>query len=69
MLPGLSEKRISQLTAGLPFALPRSVVDLYKWSEGLRPRSGMGKEFFPGMMALGSRVTQPGVVLGFLLGA
>src|SRR5262249_12734439 len=48
MLPGLSEAAIHSLSAKLPFALPRSVIDLYKWSEGLRPRTGVGNGFFPG---------------------
>lgn len=48
MLPGLSEKKFRELTAGLPFVFPRSVVDLYQWSEGLQPRSGIGNGFFPG---------------------
>src|SRR5688572_8249231 len=48
LLPGLSTERIRELTAPLPFVIPRSVVELYKWSEGLRPQSGVGNEFFPG---------------------
>jgi hypothetical protein len=48
LLPGLPESKIGPLTAGLPFVLPYSVVELYKWSEGLRPQSGVGNEFFPG---------------------
>lgn len=48
MLPGLTEPEIRHWTAHLPFVLPDSVVELYKWSAGLRPRSGVGNEFFPG---------------------
>jgi hypothetical protein len=48
LLPGLSERRIRELSAGLPFVLPRSVIDLYKWSEGVQPRAGIGNSFFPG---------------------
>jgi hypothetical protein len=28
--------------------LPRSVIELYKWSEGLQPSAGIGTDFFPG---------------------
>jgi len=38
MLPGLVEDNIRQMTAGLPLVLPDSVIELYKWSEGLQPR-------------------------------
>ncbi len=48
MLPGLSEKKVRELTAGLPFVLPRSVIDLYGWSEGLQPRAGIRNDFLPG---------------------
>jgi hypothetical protein len=48
MLPGLPETKIRQLTAGLPCMLPHSVIELYRWSEGLRPQSGIGNEFLPG---------------------
>jgi hypothetical protein len=44
LLPGASEERIREFTAGLPFVLPRSVIELYKWSEG----STVGTELFPG---------------------
>jgi hypothetical protein len=36
------------MTAKLPFKLPRSVIELYKWSEGQRPQTGVGNDFFPG---------------------
>ena len=44
MLSGLSEDKIRQCSAGLPFVLPDSVIALYQWSEGSR----VGGEFFPG---------------------
>lgn len=48
MLPGLSKQRIQELTAGLPFKLPASLIELYEWSEGVSPESGEGNEFIPG---------------------
>ena len=48
MLPGVSEEKIGEVTAGLPFVLPRSVIDLYNWSEGLQSQAGIGNDFFPG---------------------
>jgi hypothetical protein len=48
LLPGASEEKIRELTAGLPFALPRSVVELYKWSEGVPVAHGTCNVFFPG---------------------
>lgn len=48
MLPGLSDKEIAKLVGNLPFSLPRSAVELYRWSGGLDPQSDMANEFFPG---------------------
>jgi hypothetical protein len=48
MLPGLSEKKIRSLTAKLPFILPRSVIELYKWSAGQKSDCGIGCDFIPG---------------------
>jgi hypothetical protein len=48
LLPGLSERRILSLTKNLPFALPRSAVELYKWSAGMDPNAGIGDDFLPG---------------------
>jgi cell wall assembly regulator SMI1 len=48
MLPGPTQDKISQLTAGLPFQLPQSAFELYQWSEGLRPKTGVGNDFIPG---------------------
>jgi hypothetical protein len=48
MLPGVTEEYIREIAVKLPFALPRSVIDLYQWSEGLRANAGVGNDFFPG---------------------
>src|SRR5579871_5960725 len=48
LLPGLTGTQIRQAVRRLPFRLPQSVIELYKWSAGLRPEAGIGNEFFPG---------------------
>ena len=48
LLPGASEQRIQELSSELPFPLPRSLVDLYKWSEGVPVEYGKCSAFFPG---------------------
>jgi hypothetical protein len=47
MLPGLTEKAILSMTAELPFALPRSVIELYKWSAGNKPGAEVDADFYP----------------------
>ena len=44
--PGLAESDIDCLVGGLPFVLPLSVVDMYKWRNGTR--NAVGMDFFPG---------------------
>ena len=46
LLPGLTDEQIRIVAGGLPFVLPRSVIEFYEWSQG--PRAGVGVEFFPG---------------------
>src|ERR1043166_3606040 len=48
LLPGMTEEQTRELTAALPFSLPQSVIDLYKWSAGLPRQYGIDDEFFPG---------------------
>lgn len=48
MLPGLDETEIRQACAAVALTLPRSAIELYQWSGGLRPGSGICTEFFPG---------------------
>src|SRR5262249_6071138 len=48
LMPGASEEKIRALTGALPFALPGSVVELYRWSEGVPVAAGTCNVFFPG---------------------
>ena len=48
LLPGIPDDRIRELTQRLPFVLPQSVIDLYRWSEGVPVSHETCNTFFPG---------------------